>query len=178
MFDGIFKSMEYGDYLEREKYRHNSAEKLGKKECQKCGFCCLQRPCNPTVEEFYKIAEFLKMTPEKCAKKYFVIDSFSTGGIKFLFAAKTEQLDITGKYISYDRTYDKGYCVFFNKKKGCKLQSVKPEQAKKLKCWKGDEEKGNPYIETWKNFDWSKLGITKEDLSESDNDDSFDEMED
>ncbi|MCJ7828740.1 MAG: YkgJ family cysteine cluster protein [Dehalococcoidia bacterium] len=166
---GILRKFEYQDYLAREETKHNTAGKQGKTKCVKCGYCCLKRPCCPTPDEFYKIAEYLKLTPTQALKKYFVIDSYTTDGTKFIFPAKTTQLDITARYIPSDRTFDKRYCVFFDKKKGCKIYSVRPQTAKVQQCWGKDAEPTNS-IKKWEGFDFEKLGVASTDLEDNNND--------
>lgn len=164
---------DYQDYLTRERSKHKSAVMKGKTYCLRCGMCCMQRPCIPTPKEFYKIAKFLKMSPKNTLEKYFVIDALAEGETKFIFPAKTTQLDITGKYISSNRTFDKGYCVFYDKKKKiCKIYSVRPKMARITNCWDGKDGNSNESIKQWKDFDFSKLNIIFNDSRDDDwNDD-------
>jgi Fe-S-cluster containining protein len=137
------------------------ATDLKKEECTKCGYCCAMRPCIPTPKELKEISKFLKMKTNEMIKKYFVCDSFNWCGPRFIFPAKESQLDITGTYIDSSRTYDKGYCVFFDKKKKeCKIYSVRPKHAKESSCWintNGDITKN--VLEEWKGVNCSKFGI-------------------
>ena len=139
----------------------NRAVDLGKTECQRCGFCCALRPCIPTPDELENIAKYLKMSVKECMKKYFVIDSFD-GIHKFIFPAKECQLDITGEYISSRRTYDMGYCVFYDKnKKICKIFPVRPEHARTSNCWdNNNNNKGKANCDQ-AILSWGEIDITK-----------------
>ena len=166
---GILQQFSYHDYIAREESKHQTAKKLGKNYCLKCGFCCLRRPCIPTPQEFYKIAKHLNLSPEKALKKHFVIDSLQFGGTKFIFPAKTTQLDITGKYIPSNRTFDEGYCNFFDEKKRvCAIYPVRPLTAQIQSCW-DDKDSPNDSVKKWEGFDFEKLGITFD--NENDDDD-------
>jgi Fe-S-cluster containining protein len=124
------------------------------------------------MEEFYKIADFLKLTPEKTLKKYFVVDALGEGDSKFVFPAKSTQLDITGTYVPWDRTYDEGYCCFYDEKKfECKIYPVRPVTARNVECWvkdseeqdKRQEELMEKAIVSWADFDFENYGIEIED---------------
>ena len=160
MFEGIFASIKYGEYLKHAKATHTRAVDIEKAECIKCGFCCLQRPCIPTPKEFEEIAKFLDITPSEALKKFFVIDALETGGTKFVFPAKESQLDITGHYVPWRRTYDEGYCIFFDKtEKKCKIWIVRPNTARVMECWSNSDEKvaRDEALKAWENFNFSEL---------------------
>jgi Fe-S-cluster containining protein len=162
----ILEKIAYDAYLVQQLRSYNTAQKAGVQYCLRCGFCCLRKPCIPTPEEFYKIAEFLKLTPAEALKKYFIIDSLISGGVKFIRPANKSQLDIAGRYLPCGRTYDKGQCIFFQENK-CEIYIVRPLQAQMAKCW---GKSINPYkaINTWKNFNWSEIGVIKKMLDDSD----------
>ena len=136
--------------------RGNRAVDLGKKECLRCGFCCATRPCIPTPTELSKIAEFLEMPLVECVKKYFVVDRIGGTSAYIIFPANDAQTDITGTFVSWRRTYDTGYCVFFDQEnRECKIHSVRPELAKMSSCWiDNDDEYDKAKKETlasWEN---------------------------
>jgi len=153
---GFLMARDYQDWLKTLEGKR--ACDINKKTCQRCGHCCAKRPCIPTPRELHKIADFLGIPTKEAVKKYFLIDSFSSSpdGDKFIFPCKDTQTDITGQYIEAERTYDKGYCIFYDKiKKECKIHPVRPMDARLYKCWKG-ETKYNP-VKAWKNVDWSEF---------------------
>lgn len=171
MMLGIMMAMDYSTYLEGQRNKCEKAIDLGKKQCARCGFCCLQRPCLPTPNEIKKIAKFLKLTPKEAIKRYFVIDAFEAGDTKFAFPAKHSQKDITGTYIPYERTYDRGYCIFFNvKERACQIYSVRPKQAQIMKCWNESEnaweKQRDETLKKWADFNWEEFGINVNEIEE------------
>ena len=142
--------------------RGNRAVDLGKKECLRCGFCCATRPCIPTPTELLKIAEFLKIPLVGCVKKYFVVDRIGGTSAYIIFPANSAQTDITGTFVSWRRTYDTGYCIFFDEEvKECKIHSVRPKLAKISFCWiNNDDEYDTVRAETlssWENMNPEKF---------------------
>ena len=151
---GFLRSLDYQDWLRTVEGKR--ACDVNAKICQKCGYCCAKRPCIPTPSELRKIAVFLNMPIKKAVKKYFVMDSFGCGAGKFIFPCKETQTDITGQYIEAERTYDRGYCIFYDKRKReCKIYPVRPKDAQLHKCWE-KESKYNP-VKAWENIDWSEF---------------------
>ena len=150
--------MSYDAWL--KKLQGKRALDLKKEECLKCGYCCGMRPCIPTPEELKEIAKFLKMKVNEMVEKYFVCDSYDWMN-KFIFPAKETQLDITGTFIDSDRTYDTGYCVFFDKKKKeCKIYPVRPQHARETDCWiNTNGETTKKALAEWKGVDCKKFGI-------------------
>ena len=64
-----------------------------------------------------------------------VIDKFKNTNY-FLRWAKEGQEDIAATFLSIERSLDPGYCLLFDKEgKGCKIHSVKPQEAKESGCW-------------------------------------------
>ena len=149
---GLLLNLENHEWLQDERPKHNTADRLGKKECQMCGFCCLRRTCTPSLKEFKEIANFLEILPKELARKYSVVDTDDKGSLHIKWANEA-QLDLTGTFLSCHRTYDKGYCIFFNKKTHqCKIYLVRPKTAKTCECWSGHG------VET-KTPKWSKRSI-------------------
>lgn len=132
-------------YLKEEEKKHTKrAKNNGQKSCQRCGFCCLTQPCVPAPYEFGRIAEYLELTPQELASKYAVVNE--QDGKLYLMWARETQEDVLGKMLPYYRTYDKGYCIFFDKKKHlCKIHEVVPKTARKTKCWKKKKEEVNVF---------------------------------
>jgi len=121
-------------FLELQRQVHQTAALQGKKHCLKCGFCCLRRPCVPTPEEFKVIAAFLRLTPQELAQQYAVVDE-RLGKYHILWANEA-QTDVLGTLLSPQRTWDKGYCLFFDRKTAnCRIWPVRPLTAKVTKCW-------------------------------------------
>lgn len=166
----IFKALDYQSWVEG--LQGDRAVDVGASECQMCGHCCAYRPCIPTPAELRKIAKFLKMPVKEAVKKYFVLDRLPNPNNPFLFPAKTTQQDLTGHGVPSYRTFDKGYCVFFDKETGCKIYPVLPYMAKNSYCWKdnGKSDLTTPAVSSWKDIDLSKFGITSENIAELDYD--------
>lgn len=133
---GILLSMDNNMWLGEERELHNTADQQGKAECQQCGWCCLKRPCTPTPDELERIAEYLGMSPGELIRTKCVVDQFAKGGRFYVLWAKETQLDLLGQYVPCSRTYDQGYCVFFNREThNCRIHEVRPESARSYECW-------------------------------------------
>ena len=150
---------EYASWL--KSLEGKRAKDLGKTECQRCGYCCACRPCIPTPDELRTIVKFLTIGVKEAVKKYFVIDALEEEGTKFLFPAKETQIDLCGRYVPWRRTYDKGFCIFFNKQTHeCKIWPVRPKCAQTFECWTEDvngEEELKQVINSWKGVDFSEF---------------------
>jgi len=156
MLEAFALQAQYGVWIDSLKGKR--AVDLNKKECLKCGYCCARRPCIPTPEELRNIAKFLDMNLKEMVNKLFVCDSLPFSNTKYIFPAKTTQLDIVGSYITWKRTYDEGYCIFNDPYTHlCKIYPVQPRIAKETNCW----EKGTNYdpIPSWENINLSEFGI-------------------
>jgi len=150
---GMLLNIENLDWLSTERKKHRTADQLGKEECQKCGFCCLRRTCIPTLKEFKEVAHYLGITPKELAEKYSVVDTERDGSFHIKWANEA-QLDLTGTYPPYNRTYDKGYCIFFDKETLlCKIYPVRPLTAHTCKCWEDGDKGASPK--------WAKRSIYK-----------------
>jgi Fe-S-cluster containining protein len=123
-------------YLAQEENKHlKRARNVGKKDCQQCGFCCLKQPCVPTPYEFARIADYLKTTPRELAENYAVVNECKDGF--YILWARETQTDVLGQCLPYYRTFDKGYCMFFNKNDHtCEIHPVRPRTAQETECWK------------------------------------------
>lgn len=152
------------------------AIELGKKECVRCGICCLRRPCIPTPSEIKNIAKYLNIDLKKMVRKYFVGEQTNYSNTVYIFPANKKQKDITGKLTSVDRSWDTDFCIFYDKKKRiCKIYSVRPKMAKTMKCWiKSKEKNGDREIDRildlWakeKNKLTSIYGLDEESLEEN-----------
>ncbi len=128
-------------YMAEEDKKHaNRARNNGQKSCQCCGFCCLKQPCVPSPGEFNAVADYLNITPRELATKYSVVNEEKNGF--YLLWARETQTDVLGQLLPYYRTYDRGYCVFFNKENhACKIHKVRPKTAKETKCWQKEVTK-------------------------------------
>ena len=136
---------EINTYLKEENTKHSiRARNTGRKSCQRCGFCCLKQPCVPAPNEFASIADYLNITTRELASKYTVVNV--DNGAFYLLWARETQTDLLGKPLPYFRTYDRGYCTFFDEKShGCKIHEVRPKSAKVTKCWKRKPDKYEPH---------------------------------
>ena len=112
-----------------------TAEKIKKTECQKCGFCCHRRTCVPTPEEIPKIAEFLKLSIPELIKTYYCIDAKTESMIYHIKPAGINQKDLLGQFIPGDRTFNEGPCIFLTEEKLCQIHPVRPKSAKLQECW-------------------------------------------
>ncbi|WP_278812937.1 YkgJ family cysteine cluster protein [Dehalococcoides mccartyi] len=137
--------LELKDYLIQEEKKHKGNLTGVQKDCKQCGFCCLRQPCVPTPSEFNNIASYLHMTPLELASRYAVVNE-SEKGLYMLWARET-QADVVGKFLPFHRTYDRGYCIFFNKNMhACMIHDVRPRTAKDTKCW---EKKKKDFNAVW-----------------------------
>ena len=137
---------EHDAYMAEEEKKHSQrARNNGQKSCQLCGFCCLKQPCVPAPGEFNAVAEYLDITPAELASSYAVVNEEKEGF--YLLWARETQADLLGQCLPYYRTYDRGYCVFFNKEAHtCRIHQVRPKTAKETKCWR---DKITPCTAIW-----------------------------
>jgi Fe-S-cluster containining protein len=156
---GILRQLEYRAQIEKEIAKRKPAFTQNLTHCIRCGYCCITRTCIPHPNEMPIIAKFLKLTTQELISQYMVGDEL--GGHYFLRWANIIQLDLLGKFLPLDRTYDVGQCIFYNEeKRECKIYPVCPEDAKLCECWsdkklvksenfwkKGDLEKFCPDME-------------------------------
>lgn len=165
--DSVLLRLEYNDFL--NSIKHRRADQLKRTECLRCGYCCAARPCIPTPQELIKIAKFLKMNIVDMVKKFFVADRIGGCNQTIIFPAKKTQKDITGTFISCQRGYDIGYCIFFDEEEHlCKIHPVRPLMAAAHKCWKDDKFQMDVIIEStmrdWKGINLTEYGIDKDSL--------------
>lgn len=131
----------YMGWLKNLESTSDKADKNGMASCNKCGWCCARRPCMPTPDEMKLIASYLNLEVKDAVKKYFVADRLGGSGTTFIFPAKETQLDITGTFINWRRTYDEGYCSFYDQeRRKCTIYSVRPKDAKTVNCWESSNE--------------------------------------
>jgi hypothetical protein len=135
--------MDYVNYIRLQARAALSARNLGKKDCQRCGFCCTHVTCVPKPDEVPAIARFLGLDNTELAKKYMVADKFGDTN-HFLRWAKEGQEDVTGIALPLERWFDRGYCIMYDRhKRGCCIHSVKPQEACEGRCW--DVAEGETY---------------------------------
>jgi len=140
---GIILSMENTEFLAKERKKHGTADLLGKTECQQCGWCCLCMPCVATPDELAVIASYLDMSVRDLILTKMIIDKDEK--IYYPKWARETQLDIVGTLITYDRTWDRGYCLFFDRKThDCLIHDVRPRGARACECWNYDEDGSSP----------------------------------
>lgn len=136
---GIFARIEYETYLTKLKDKTPNAESQEITHCIQCGWCCARRPCRPTPIEVEVIAKYLEMPVHDFVSRYLVIDRFGNP-TWFLYPAKTTQEDITGTTVPAERTFDTGYCIFYNhNKKECEIYPVRPREALLSNCWENED---------------------------------------
>lgn len=161
---------DYHDYIDSEREKVKTASDLGLEECQKCGHCCMIRPCIPTPKELTKIAEYLGLNLRDCVQRYFVADRLGNRDTPYLFPAKDTQMHLAGKYLTWQQGFDRGYCNFYDKtKKICRIWEVRPRIAREVACWHthGDADSDlllGEVLEEWEGFDFKSLGIDIDEL--------------
>lgn len=158
----MFRVLEYREWMTETRLTLKPAVDQDKHECIRCGLCCSIRPCIPTPDEIRKIAKYLDLNLKAMIQSHFVGDNHGYwGGPSFIFPAKDSQRDITGTYISANRTYDQGHCIFYDPDEhSCGVYPVRPEAARQHKCWdvtRGATEKA---VDAWRDENISEWGIT------------------
>ncbi|WP_324665606.1 YkgJ family cysteine cluster protein [Dehalococcoides mccartyi] len=146
---------EYESYCREQAGKHFMASKFNFKKCQCCGYCCLCYPCMPRPDEISPVAEYLNISVKELIDRYMVVDTADCQTF-FLRWAKAGQEDITGARIPPRRTYDRGYCIFFDKdKKTCCIHPVRPDDAKIIKCWDDRQSRDKKLwgMTSWKQTD-------------------------
>lgn len=145
---GILMRMNNLLFLDEERKKHGTADLLGKKECQRCGFCCLCMSCIPTPDELEVIAEYLGLTVRDTLKSKMVID-VGKGYSHYPKRAREHQEDMVGRLLPYNRTWDRGYCIFFDRRThDCLIYDVRPEAARITECWINSDHKFDP-VDYW-----------------------------
>ncbi|CAI82359.1 YkgJ family cysteine cluster protein [Dehalococcoides mccartyi] len=140
---------EYEAHVAQIGKQQPNAASTNASKCIRCGLCCYQYPCIPRPEEIEPIAQYLELTTLDLINKYMVINTADCK-VYFLRWAKHGEEDITGKMIPPARTFDRGYCVFYDQKsRSCCIHPIRPQEARVIKCW----EKNN-------GMDKSLWGIT------------------
>lgn len=163
---GILMSFDNQAFLEDEAKKHGTATRLGKTECQQCGFCCLRRACIPTPNELKTIAESLGLSVSDTLKTKMVIDT-GKNGIYHPKWANESQTDMVGRFLPYNRTWDRGYCILFDRRThDCLIYEVRPKSARITRCWSEDNDKFDP-VDYWSKEKLLKL-CPELDLSEED----------
>lgn len=150
IIDGFMQMRVEENRLEKLRQKLKPADLRGEKKCVMCGFCCHRRTCIPTPEELKKIAEFLNLTPKKLINKFFAIDRQWLGKDYYVKPLSENILDLAGKFIPNDRTFNEGKCVFLDENNKCKIYPVRPKTAQIQKCWEEDEEDKENVIDSWK----------------------------
>jgi len=135
-------------FMAEEERKHKRSGANNQKSCQRCGFCCLRQPCVPTPKEFKEIAAYFKMSPQQFFKESAVVSQDISNGFSFFVMwARETQEDFAGSFLPDYRTFDIGYCIFYDKlKRACIMHEVVPQSAKQTKCW---EKKQKPFNITW-----------------------------
>jgi Fe-S-cluster containining protein len=130
---GFMKAFEEKERLKRLEIELGSARIKKLDYCIKCGFCCSKRTCIPTPDELVEIAKFLKVTPEILISTKFVVDRIVDIPY-FVRPVASNIIDLAGKFIPSERTWNEGTCVFL-KKSECEIYDARPESAKVQICW-------------------------------------------
>ena len=94
------------------------------KECKRCGHCCQYGSGFLAHDDLKNISKFLGIKESELKEKYLEeVEQFNTKRLRPKLSKNPY-----------------GVCVFFDKKLGCKIQSVKPLQCKTGNCSKDGEE--------------------------------------
>mgnify|MGYP002398849304 CR=1 FL=1 len=147
---------EYETHVIQISQQHFSAAKVGVNQCMRCGLCCYQYPCIPRPEEIEPIAQYLGLSVLELINQYMVIDTAECK-VYFLRWAKHGEEDLAGKMIPPARTFDRGYCILYDKEsRGCRIHPVRPQEARVIKCWKKNSGKDKSL---WGITGWSEQAI-------------------
>jgi Fe-S-cluster containining protein len=147
---------EYDAHLAEAARKHLTAARLGARKCLRCGHCCYSYPCTPRPDELEPIADYLGLSVRGLIDKYMVIDTPDCRTY-FLRWAKHGEEDITGWRIPTKRTFDRGYCILFDKEtKTCRIHPVRPREARYIKCWEKDNGKNQSH---WGMNAWGERDI-------------------
>lgn len=115
------------------------ASSKGLNHCVKCGFCCIRKTCVPSPNELIKIADFLQITVKELLHSYYTIDITTKAtemeGIFYPRPINQSQLDLVGKFLFAERSFDVDKCIFQGKNNKCKIYPIRPNQAKITICW-------------------------------------------
>lgn len=142
---GLFLRFHEAERLDALEKRLQSACLRNETYCRQCGFCCCKRTCVPTPDELEAIAAHLGMTPRECIAAHFAIDE--RDGVFHVKPLGRNIVDLAGKFIPDERTYNEGACVFLRDENGhptageqpgrytCAIYAVRPASARAQECW-------------------------------------------
>lgn len=105
----IFQSMDFNRWLMSQIKDRKPADKIGAKECQRCGCCCVRGPCGLDKEDVPKLAKFLDVSIQELFDKYLVVD----GSDPKFYLRPRRSGQSGGHYLTCSETYERSACVFF-----------------------------------------------------------------
>ena len=129
--------MDFNRWLTSQLKDRKPADKIGAKECQRCGGCCVRGPCGLDKEDVPKLAKFLNISIQELFDNYLVVD----GSDPKFYLRPRRSGQSGGHYLTCSETYEQSACVFFRDGQPgeCAIHAAKPKHAQETKCW---EENG------------------------------------
>lgn len=136
-----------------------SAKHKGLEYCTKCGVCCHRATGMLQQKDLKPIADFLKITPEQLFKKFLVARKCIFDIWHVAPRRKGEKAGVESYSIDINKS-----CVFFSKKNGCKIHSVKPTECRTQQCWKSAKVNKEKHLIRygWKIENLKKIGFKEE----------------
>lgn len=122
------------DYGEKNK----SSKELKLKQCNNCGFCCYNMPCDLAVEDIPIIAKHLNITSKELFNTYLCMMDYRDGNFT-LTPIKKGQNHLAGKLKPLEDCFHIGFCIFYNGK--CTIEECKPKGGKIYNCWDNKSKK-------------------------------------
>ena len=125
--------------LRELKRTHDSASKLGKSSCQRCGICCWVRPPRLSRADLARLASELAISEGDFFDRYCVVDDPANTFGPVL--RRTSQEQWASELLSDAETFNiGGPCVFLERSEetglaSCAVDGVKPDECREQACW-------------------------------------------
>ena len=134
--------------------------------CERCGFCCTQRPPRLTADDLNRLAARDGMTPSEFFMKFCVVDD--PCGAMAPVLRRHHQEQYAGHYLPSDETFSIETPCIYHADNGCKVHDAKPKECADHRCW---EQLNHPPFRAWTREELMAVGWDGSDGDGFDEDD-------
>lgn len=135
-----------------------SAFEVKGNECTRCSFCCWVKPCKLSKDDVIAMSEKFGISPEDLFRTYLIIDIDNQEGNMCITPIRKNNRKYAGTLITSKNSFNVDAPCVFLKEKQCTIQDLKPEGAKRYKCWNAPETIEES-MKLCKDLYWSKFDI-------------------